>query len=164
MGDTTHKPHYGIMGVPAQNNSPGQRSGSITWFDHSGSMWLFGGVGLAKLGPGYYNYYKQDLWKYIPDTTCEVKACLATQVNDMTELTDQVNVYPNPASGSFNLQLARSLTGSTIFLYDILGNLKQQLSAEGTVTNLCVEDYAPGIYILQIKKDDKKWVKKIVIE
>jgi N-acetylneuraminic acid mutarotase len=52
---------YGTLGVPAASNIPGSRSGAISWIDHSGNFWLFGGFGNASAGiPGLLN----DLWKY----------------------------------------------------------------------------------------------------
>jgi len=36
---------YGTQGVAASNNVPGARSGSSSWVDASGHLWLFGGIG-----------------------------------------------------------------------------------------------------------------------
>ena len=36
---------YGTKGVPAAANVPGARTGSISWKDSSGNLWLFGGYG-----------------------------------------------------------------------------------------------------------------------
>jgi N-acetylneuraminic acid mutarotase len=51
---------YGILGVPAASNVPGERGGAISWTDKSGYLWLFGGTGLV--GPDRLN----DLWRYQP--------------------------------------------------------------------------------------------------
>jgi len=45
---------YGILGVPAPGNIPGPRSGTVTWTDAKGNLWLFGGSGM------------NDLWVYQP--------------------------------------------------------------------------------------------------
>ncbi len=50
------------------------------------------------------------------------------------------------------------------FLFDFLGDLKQQLTTEAAITILNVEDYASGIYFLKVKKDGDQWAKKIFIE
>jgi hypothetical protein len=48
-------------GIPSSSNSPGSRSGSITWTDASGILWLFGGYGIRLTGEtGYLN----DLWSF----------------------------------------------------------------------------------------------------
>ena len=36
---------YGTKGVPAAGNVPGARSGSVSWIDGAGNLWLFGGYG-----------------------------------------------------------------------------------------------------------------------
>jgi N-acetylneuraminic acid mutarotase len=52
---------YGTQGVEAAGNVPGARSGSISWVDAGGDLWLFGGYGHASAGsPGRLN----DLWRY----------------------------------------------------------------------------------------------------
>jgi len=52
---------YGTKGVADSNNVPGARSGSISWKDGSGNLWLFGGGGYGASGSqGKLN----DLWKY----------------------------------------------------------------------------------------------------
>lgn len=62
-GDSTTNKHgvYGTQGTAAAANKPGSRSGSVTWTDGNGDLWLFGGFGLGASGSaGRLN----DLWKY----------------------------------------------------------------------------------------------------
>jgi N-acetylneuraminic acid mutarotase len=57
---------YGQLGVPQAQNIPGGRSGSATWTDKDGNLWLFGGNGLDAAGnQGWLN----DLWEYQPSDT-----------------------------------------------------------------------------------------------
>ncbi|MBK9965893.1 MAG: hypothetical protein IPP07_13705 [Holophagales bacterium] len=53
---------YGTPGTPATGNVPGARSGSVSWTDGNGKLWLFGGNGVSATGWGVRN----DLWKYDP--------------------------------------------------------------------------------------------------
>ncbi len=53
---------YGTLGVPAASNLPGARSGSVTWIDSGGKLWLFGGsMDTAD--------QMNDIWVYDPSTT-----------------------------------------------------------------------------------------------
>ncbi len=55
---------YGTLGVASISNFPGSRSGSVTWTDSSGNLWLFGGEGYDSNGTeGYLN----DLWELNPE-------------------------------------------------------------------------------------------------
>jgi len=49
---------YGTQDVPDAANTPGARSGAVSWIDTSGDLWLFGGAG----GGGLLS----DLWEFIP--------------------------------------------------------------------------------------------------
>jgi hypothetical protein len=46
------KPVYGLKGIPSSTNTPGSRSGGVSWSDKNGNLWLFEG--------GIYN----DIWKW----------------------------------------------------------------------------------------------------
>lgn len=53
---------YGTLGVPAPGNVPSARDSSMTWTDHAGNMWLFGGESyLPKSGT---TVLFNDLWQY----------------------------------------------------------------------------------------------------
>ena len=54
---------YGTMGTPAVNNVPGGRNGSVSWTDHNGNLWLFGGDGYDSTGT---LSYLNDLWEFNP--------------------------------------------------------------------------------------------------
>ncbi len=54
---------YGTQGTPAAANKPGGRSGSISWTDLDGNLWLFGGYGYSAVG---FGGELNDLWKYDP--------------------------------------------------------------------------------------------------
>ncbi|MGP8153301.1 MAG: carboxypeptidase-like regulatory domain-containing protein [Smithella sp.] len=52
---------YGTIGDAATGNVPGARSGSVSWIDSSGNLWLFGGSGYDSAG----NIdLLNDLWKF----------------------------------------------------------------------------------------------------
>ena len=55
--------NYGTITVSNSLNSPPSRFGSLGWKDNFGNLWMFGGL---RWGGNYYN----DLWRFIPDTTC----------------------------------------------------------------------------------------------
>ena len=56
---------YGSLGIPANGNKPGSRSGASTLTDKGGNLWLFGGVGFDANGTrGFLN----DFWEFIPAT------------------------------------------------------------------------------------------------
>jgi N-acetylneuraminic acid mutarotase len=55
---------YGTKGIAASINTPGSRSGSVSWMDKSGNLWLMGGNAF----PVYVLGNQNDLWKYSPST------------------------------------------------------------------------------------------------
>ncbi len=51
---------YGQRGVASSTNTPGSRTGSATWLDAAGHLWLYGGQGLNPAANGRL----ADLWKF----------------------------------------------------------------------------------------------------
>jgi N-acetylneuraminic acid mutarotase len=54
---------YGKKGEPAPTNVPGGRLGAVSWTDHHGNFWLFGGGGFGSTATfGFLN----DMWMFDP--------------------------------------------------------------------------------------------------
>jgi N-acetylneuraminic acid mutarotase len=57
---------YGTRRAGAAGNGPGARVSAVSWTDHSGNLWLFGGYGYAQVGNlGVLD----DLWEYNPSSS-----------------------------------------------------------------------------------------------
>jgi N-acetylneuraminic acid mutarotase len=56
---------YGTLQVPDPANVPGSRTGPLSWTDHSGNLWMFGGVGPDSTGTFSM---LNDLWEFNPAT------------------------------------------------------------------------------------------------
>jgi N-acetylneuraminic acid mutarotase len=54
---------YGTQGAGAAGDTPGARVSAVSWTDHAGNFWLFGGYGYAQAG---YLGTLNDLWEYKP--------------------------------------------------------------------------------------------------
>jgi hypothetical protein len=75
-------------------------------------------------------------------------------------------VYPNPSSnGYFNIKAEGSISNAQLAVYDILGKevLKRPLDLPGKFL-LDLTDMPKGLYLLNIKSDNKNDVRKIKIE
>ena len=59
-------PVYGTMGVASSANMPGARGSAMSWTDHSGNLWLFGGWGLDSSGDFWGSL--NDLWEFNPSS------------------------------------------------------------------------------------------------
>jgi len=78
-----------------------------------------------------------------------------------------VNVYPNPSSGIFTLDLRNNISGSAIIkVYNVLGEEVKQINCLGckNKTTIDLRKQSKGVYYLQISTADKVTTKKIIIE
>lgn len=57
-------PVYGTRGTGAVANTPGGRSGAVSWFSNTGELYLFGGTVNA------WQIFYNDVWKFTIDSCC----------------------------------------------------------------------------------------------
>jgi len=122
---------YGTLGVPDPANTPGARYGAALWRGVDGSIWLFGGNGVAASGA---NGYLNDLWKFDPAAICWTWVKGANSV-------DQFGVYgrrgvadpANTPGGRYGAVLWKAADGS-IWLFG--GNGVAASGARGYLNDL----------------------------
>ena len=67
-GSNTASPEgsYGTLGVPAPGNNPPPRGEPLSWTDHSGHFWLYGGYVFDE--QAFLDFDLDDLWEFNPST------------------------------------------------------------------------------------------------
>ena len=76
----------------------------------------------------------------------------------------ELRVFPNPNSGSFTLTLPKATDPLHITLYTVHGtHVRAQNVVLGT-TSLTVEDgLRPGVYLLVVEANGKRWTQRVVV-
>jgi len=71
-------------------------------------------------------------------------------------------VYPNPFDKEINISGDSKIVGSTVFIYNAIGNEVKQYIIINSTETIDVTDLRKGLYFIKIVKDDKKIVKRII--
>jgi hypothetical protein len=82
--------------------------------------------------------------------------------NEIFEASEELKIYPNPTKGSFNIE-GTNLVNSKIKIYDILGNLIQQVDAENNLMEFNKTNLSAGVYFINIEKNNKTTVRKLAV-
>jgi ribosomal protein S19 len=101
-----------------------------------------------------------------PDNNAPDMRKLLKTKSSMKSVQDiQLNVYPNPGSGVFNIATAADVSG-TIEVYDAIGNKVSTFSITQGASNhtLDLSGYARGIYLLHMISGDKAMSRKIILQ
>lgn len=83
-----------------------------------------------------------------------------TQVSSVNPL--EVGVYPNPSSAVVNIQLGENAVRSTYTITDMSGKIIANDSFYGSNTQVSINQFAAGIYLLEIVANGKTGIVKLV--
>ena len=99
----------------------------------------------------------------VVETTAE--GCVGSELSqdvvviptNIEELSNQLILYPNPATTELNLQITSDLIGTDVFVFDALGKqiLKQQILSTNTIIN--TSSFAAGNYVVKVGGGVKKF-------
>ena len=154
---------YGTKTVSNSNNRPSNRFGSNSWKDNNGDIWIFGG--------GKYGLFgSNDLWRFVPDTTCPVLCSSGEGITETTQNNPEISLYPNPTSGNFTLSIRNfspALAGSNwdLRIIDVLGQevySQPIINQESTIINL--PQISNGVYFYQLTNSKESFRGKFVKE
>lgn len=99
----------------------------------------------------------------ISNFTIEICALTASLSSNDTFL-NSLKIYPNPAKGIVNIDLARDVTGETTYeLFDVQGRKVISKVSSTNFETLNVENLSEGIYMLTVQNGSEKTTKKLVI-
>lgn len=87
--------------------------------------------------------------------SCEPILSVEDPAENNSSLDKAINIYPNPASNRINCQFLNQYSESTIWIYDMLGGIKDVVEMRDgqEEVQIDISDYSPGVYITIVKID-----------
>jgi Secretion system C-terminal sorting domain len=168
----------GVTGSPATSNAVSvvvntatvptiSKAGNVlTSTSASTYQWAMNGAAINGATTQSYTYSQSGSYTVqITDANgCSANSA-ATVINTTgvlnTASQDELSVYPNPSAGNFQVNIGQDMIGADIRILDYNGRVVYAGKAEFNNNNISV-DGAAGIYLLQVNKDGKTLVKKII--
>ena len=104
---------------------------------------------------------------FLSPATFDADNCALNQVPEKHSQAVEINIYPNPFTGTLSLTMKNANPGQTdITIKDVLGKniLRSHQNFEGPVwhTTFDLTPLAPGAYFLEIKTSEDVFTKKII--
>ncbi|MCG8410211.1 MAG: T9SS type A sorting domain-containing protein, partial [Bacteroidales bacterium] len=84
-----------------------------------------------------------------------------TSVEDLNQL--NINVYPNPSSGIFNVDLG-GLSDCNLSVFNSVGAMVAQVTVINSFAIIDIAEMKPGVYYLHITNEDSVRIEKIVLK
>jgi hypothetical protein len=87
----------------------------------------------------------------------------ALSINDVDYLNNNINIYPNPSTGIFNIKM-KSLEDFTFDIYDITGKIiMSKIDIVKNEFNLDLSSYSKGLYFIKLKSSVGTITKKLIL-
>ncbi len=149
---------YGTIGVPSINNIPRARGGALPFKDKFGNLWLFGGF--IFITPNIY-VTSNDLWRYVPDTSCSFN----NSVQSFSASQTQLYILPNPNNGIFKIKIDGIIFKEAYcYIFDVLGrkiffdNFSNSNSEQIDISN-----QTNGVYYILVNINGQQYKNKIIV-
>ena len=126
------------------------------WIEGIGSSW--GPMSLSPFYPTYchWTYLCQAINNTITLYQGSYSTCFPSSILEEASIKKSIQIFPNPSTTSFNLQLSSPPTGETYFqLYDALGRQVKREEIISTTTTINRNNLPCGIYFWQLEQANK---------
>ncbi len=131
--------------------------------DYSGNIFLLGKYkGTVDFDPGEDQHYLTstgDDAMYVLKLSQNV-----TKVKEPEIDNDQLTVYPNPAKDKLTIKLGNTLDQVKVELFDLIGNLVYSENNTDTKEINIALNQPNGVYFINIEYNDKRVIKRLIIE
>jgi hypothetical protein len=85
-----------------------------------------------------------------------------TPIDEFSNNQLDLKVYPNPVINNLNFEVKSLEPGDIFVVFDLAGKKLISDRINSVITNISMSDYAPGIYILQVKNGDNIFREKVI--
>ncbi len=96
---------------------------------------------------------------------CVVENCILG-IDDRPQTTDhrKIQVYPNPASGSVQMEVSSEMIGGEVKVYDVHGRMVKEWRVASEKWQVDVSDWSKGMYVVVATKGEKTARGKMMVE
>lgn len=90
----------------------------------------------------------------------------STLSSENTKTIDNIKIFPNPSKGKITLSNIKNIDFESVKIYSVLGRLVKDIRVEKGASKLDIDlsHLNRGIYLLNLKSDDRSATKKLVID
>jgi PKD repeat protein len=143
----------------------------------SSYLWKFGDGNTSTSANPSHTYYANNTYnvKLIVTNICGSDSItfpvtiITVGVSDITDNKLNVNIYPNPSSGNFNISLfSADGDNCTLLVYNLLGECLYRdyfrLASGKNSRSINLESLSQGLYYLKLEFNNNSFIQKIVIK
>ncbi|MFZ6053318.1 LamG-like jellyroll fold domain-containing protein [Halocola ammonii] len=97
------------------------------------------------------------------------QAPISTNIDENSESINQgLNLYPNPSTGQFYIEVEESVSNGSIEIYNQLGALVKQVDSVSLPKQgqhkLDIGGMAPGVYVVQVRSASRTLTQRLILE
>ncbi|KAA9340916.1 beta strand repeat-containing protein [Adhaeribacter soli] len=148
-----------------------QNGNVLTSSATTGNQWFLNGTAIPGATSATYTATANGSYTVVVTTNGCDSAPSAAVVVGISGIADalagmSVDVYPNPATGSFNVKLKGYQKDATVVLYNLAGQqiAAEKVTAEGNAKNISLKGLAAGTYLLKVTSEKGVQVTRLIVQ
>jgi hypothetical protein len=120
-----------------------------------------GATGKSYIALGNADYAVTIFDGHCRDTSaCHTISSFPTSIEDFA-LQNSVQIFPNPSNGEFVIAVKENMIGAKASIYNLLGQKVRDVELNEANTK---QSLTPGFYVIEITKEQKRTIKKLLVE
>ncbi len=161
---------YAVFCEPNATTTLNENAGVLSVNNPNGYdvQWFLGGNAIAGAQGDSYTPTVAGVYSATLTTMdgCLIESNTFTSTLSITSLSTDanINIYPNPSSGSFVLSLDKSIEFKTLEIIDITGRVIYSRMLDGSDTYSIHLDTKAGSYLLKLSGSEKQVLSRILIQ
>ena len=100
----------------------------------------------------------------VPTADIDFNAYVSPPASIYEPVLASVQLYPNPATGVFNISLGDNTPHARVELYNVTGMLVMARDLNEKITALDARELPPGMYIAKVKSEEKAAMFKVIVQ
>ncbi|MES2618414.1 MAG: PKD domain-containing protein [Bacteroidota bacterium] len=138
---------------------------SYTWLTGDGNTVTSSGAGASYSYSGIGKYCITMISRNVSGCECSKTKCIPTSyVKDVSNLTNLMNIFPNPTNGVFNIKLDAYVNNSMfVEIYNSIGEVVKTLTVDSNNVNIDLSNYTNGVYMVKVIADNQVATKQIIL-
>jgi len=95
---------------------------------------------------------------------CQPPGDIVLSSNESEKAVREIQIFPNPASSHFSIEIPEGTSRAMVRLYDSAGRLCESFPVNGEGVTTSSIDLPAGVYVVSVQTETNTWSEKLIVQ